>query len=799
MDDNLASNQQTDPPSVGLFAGHLEPSDSDDGDNIVGWAIDRSDPETFIQLTLIVDGVVIRKFVADIYRGDLFNAGVGNGRHGFSEPLPKRLFDGQLHEIVVRFVNGEILSGCPRTIDLKKYVVDEVRGFTDNINSREITGWVIDSKSPQDPLKVELLVDGRVMGETFADNARDDLKQAGIGNGRHAFRFNTPLSILDDELHHVAVRVHGTEFILSGSTEFRAKHERRYKTFEEYLRWAIYYKEIHPPFGENDKLVIAEMLWLSSHYEKKFADSDRGALISIIMPTFNRASLIREAINSIANQVYTNWELIIVDDCSTDGTERIVQTYADSRVRYIRCRTNSGPAHARSIGMQSALGDYFCYLDSDNTWDPRYLDVMLNVLKNTPGASSIYCAQVVHHIQPDQQHKKVIRFSPFSRSQLENANYIDLNCFLHKRQLFEELGGFRNDMRMLEDWELLIRYTRTSFPVSLPCLLSHYFVGKSKEQVTFGEDYSIGLRKILETCATAPFSFEIKDNPDQRLILPIFSHLFYGTGAPIRPYLRARFVSIIIPSYEAGEYLELCLASLIRFTPMEWFEVIIVDNASIGSVLSVLGRYATRENIKIIYNSENFGYSFAINQGIQAARPDSDVIFFNSDIAATAGWLEALWEVLDVVPDAALVVPRQTLPPGTDTMQLHVPCCNTILEVDVNLSAHHNNVIDPNFDERRGLVQLSFAAFFCVYVKRECIDNVGVLDDRNGRHYRSDAIYSDVVQYLSGGKMIYTPHSKLYHFLQRATSALKELDKEMYQLMFEQNSWKIIDPLRGIL
>lgn len=96
----------------------------------------------------------------------------------------------------------------------------------------------------------------------------------------------------------------------------------------------------------------------------------KNGLVSIIMPTYNCADFIEESILSVINQTYTNWELIIVDDCSKDNTEEVVKKYTDNdkRIRYIRLETNSGAAIARNTGIEMAIGEFIAFLDSDDLW-----------------------------------------------------------------------------------------------------------------------------------------------------------------------------------------------------------------------------------------------------------------------------------------------------------------------------------------------------------------------------------------------------------------------------------------------
>ena len=98
-------------------------------------------------------------------------------------------------------------------------------------------------------------------------------------------------------------------------------------------------------------------------------------LVSIIMPSYNTEKYIAESINSVIAQTYTNWELIIVDDCSTDGTDDAVSSFlSDSRIKYLKNEKNSGAAISRNKALREATGKYVAFLDSDDLWHPEKLE-----------------------------------------------------------------------------------------------------------------------------------------------------------------------------------------------------------------------------------------------------------------------------------------------------------------------------------------------------------------------------------------------------------------------------------------
>ncbi len=96
-------------------------------------------------------------------------------------------------------------------------------------------------------------------------------------------------------------------------------------------------------------------------------------LVSIIMPSWNTGRFIAESIQSVLNQTYQHWELIIVDDCSTDNTDEVVASFHDDRIRYLHNEHNSGAALTRNYGLREARGEWIAFLDSDDLWAPEKL------------------------------------------------------------------------------------------------------------------------------------------------------------------------------------------------------------------------------------------------------------------------------------------------------------------------------------------------------------------------------------------------------------------------------------------
>lgn len=115
-------------------------------------------------------------------------------------------------------------------------------------------------------------------------------------------------------------------------------------------------------------------------------------LVSIITPSYNTAQYIGETIQCVLNQTYTNWEMIIIDDCSTDDTDKVISSFDDKRIFYFKNEVNSGAAISRNCALLKARGRWIAFLDSDDLWLPNKLEKQINFMKkNHYSFSCTYC------------------------------------------------------------------------------------------------------------------------------------------------------------------------------------------------------------------------------------------------------------------------------------------------------------------------------------------------------------------------------------------------------------------------
>ena len=180
-------------------------------------------------------------------------------------------------------------------------------------------------------------------------------------------------------------------------------------------------------------------------------------MVSVVMPTYNREKYIKKAIDSVLTQSWSGeLELIIVDDCSTDNTQHVVESFCDARISYIKNVTNLGGGGARNVGARTAKGAYLAFIDSDVVWYPYKLARQIELLNIYPSVAVVFCAfrkQVNDgwNIEPD------ITPSGMVFEKLLFDNFVDTPAAIVRRDAFWSVNGFDERLPRFQDWDLFLR------------------------------------------------------------------------------------------------------------------------------------------------------------------------------------------------------------------------------------------------------------------------------------------------------------------------------------------------------
>lgn len=250
--------------------------------------------------------------------------------------------------------------------------------------------------------------------------------------------------------------------------------------------------------------------------------------ISVIIPTFNRAHYLPEAIQSVLGQTFQNFELIIIDDGSTDNTKEVVSLYNTaypSKIKYIY-KENGGVASARNEGIKNAQGNYIAFLDSDDYWHVKKLERTVHYIMQYPKAGLLYTDYwVVDKNKNILWANERYHYSGNIFMKLILGNFIATSTVVVKKEVFEKVGIFFEGYSLkagLEDWDMWLRIAKDFRISHIPEKLTfyRYYEGQCKFKKEFFDDYELLLERFLSST----------HGIDKKKVNKIFASYYYLKG-----------------------------------------------------------------------------------------------------------------------------------------------------------------------------------------------------------------------------------------------------------------------------
>ena len=235
-------------------------------------------------------------------------------------------------------------------------------------------------------------------------------------------------------------------------------------------------------------------------------------LVSVIIPTYNRGWIIKEAVESVLSQTFSDYELIIVDDGSTDNTQEILDCYARLPQIKIITQENRGVSAARNKGVESGEGKLIAFLDSDDLWLPKKLEHQLDFFQHNP------CAQICQteeiwirrgiRVNPRKRHKKP---SGMIFEKCLELCMVSPSAVMMTRELFHDTGGFDETLPACEDYDLWLRisYTTPIYLINTPLIIKRGGHGDQLSKMPCLDVYRIkSLVKTLDSGKLSQKQFE---------------------------------------------------------------------------------------------------------------------------------------------------------------------------------------------------------------------------------------------------------------------------------------------------
>lgn len=230
-------------------------------------------------------------------------------------------------------------------------------------------------------------------------------------------------------------------------------------------------------------------------------------VFSIVIPVYNRAQLVKKAISSVLNQSIVNFELIVVDDSSTDETPQEVRKFLDPRIKLISLTENGGNAKARNMGWKAAKGEWIVFLDSDDWFEPEYLSTLNIWIQEYPNESFFWTG--VRHIDESSNTSKEGFWQP--KEPLPGDTFFDeLRIgtgygLALKKDLLIKFDGFDETFRAAVDREFFLRISRTKSGMGIPRILVNCLIGEHSSVRKNYKSQSEAYSKLVQI-----YSFEIE-------------------------------------------------------------------------------------------------------------------------------------------------------------------------------------------------------------------------------------------------------------------------------------------------
>jgi len=216
-------------------------------------------------------------------------------------------------------------------------------------------------------------------------------------------------------------------------------------------------------------------------------------LVSIVLPSYNGKDFLNKSIESCLNQTYKNIELIIINDCSTDSTEQIINSYTDSRIKYLKNEINQKLPKSLNIGFNFAKGDYFTWTSDDNYYDVTAIEKMVFALESQK--VDLVCTP---YFTIDNNDEITGERSVGKQSDVLIDNVVKA-CFLYKKEVHKKLNGYNPDLFLVEDYDFWIRATFENFKFyQLTEKLYYYRFHENSLTETRRKDISKALYNLLK-------------------------------------------------------------------------------------------------------------------------------------------------------------------------------------------------------------------------------------------------------------------------------------------------------------
>lgn len=496
---------------------------------------------------------------------------------------------------------------------------------------------------------------------------------------------------------------------------------------------------------------------------------------SLVLPVYKTdLKLLKDTINSVKNQLYTNWELCVVDDGSKDvGLENFLRSQKDSRIKVKINKINKGIALSSNECIKMVTGDFVGFLDHDDLIEPTTLIEIIDLLEKNPELDMVYTDE-------DKIDKDNRRYGPFFKP---DWNYPMLLSYMYtchltfyRSSIINEIGGLREDFEGSQDYDLVLRFIEKTDRIGhVPLILYHW---RSTENSTA---VSIANKPLARINAIKAISEHLERTKQNAFVEGGF---FQGMYNVRRQLDEEPSVVVIIPFKDQIHYLENLLYSM-RITSYKNYEVHLIDNNSNKKTKEAIANLAKKYHCLVSSYSKPFNFSKINNYAASMHQTSKYLLFLNNDIEIlNSEWLKEL-VVQAEQPQIAAV--------GAKLLYVDHRIQHAGIFIGINGIAAHGHKFLPDYNPgtfaRPHIVQeISAVTGACLLVKNILFQEVG------GFESKLPTAFNDIDLCLElrnkGYKIIYTPHARLIHH-ESQSRGYDTLDDPSFKkaIEFMDNKW----------
>jgi len=538
-------------------------------------------------------------------------------------------------------------------------------------------------------------------------------------------------------------------YIEFGERERRRRFNVRNKDGQGFSSDPVYDQwidEIEMPQLTSDKLNDLRRLLGEQIYQPK---------IAVLMPTYNTPEpFLRQAIESVLGQVYTNWEFCIADDCSTEGhVKRVIEEYAshDARIKIVLRTENGHIAHATNSAMELVTSPWVAMLDHDDILRPHALAEIVLEINRHPDAQIIYSDE--DKITADGVRYDAYFKPDFSLELFRSQNYLN-HLTVHRASNVRSVGYWDPDTIGSQDYDISLRIIER-VPESqirhIPKVLYHWRAIEGSTALATGEKpvcFVNALKALQRHAERMQLSAEVVPLDDIG-----YTRFRFAVPEP------APLVSLIIPTRDKVELLEACLESIFAKTTYGNYEILILNNESKeAATLAYFDKLSIRDNIRIIPIEGPYNYSLFHNIAVPMAS-GSIIGLVNNDIEVISP--EWLTEMVSWASQSRIGCVGAKLYYDDDTIQ-HAGVIVGMGGVAGHAHKHRARSDNGYFGNLRLVQNMSAVTAACMLFRKHIYDEVCGMDEVHLPVAFNDVDFCLKVR-EAGYKCVWTPFAELYH------------------------------------